>query len=157
MVGGGLAQSKATWRWAFYVNLLLYVLVAPVIILLLPGQKLSDKRSILARAKDFDWIGSVLLVGGSLALIIAVSFGGTVYGWKSGQIIGSFVTAAVCIALLVLQQHLYVLTTQTTRVFPLQFFANKMVFCLFLMICAPAMAILVSLICFFITFFATGL
>lgn len=144
MVGGGFAQSNATWRWAFYLNLLLFVLVAPAIIFLLPPQPPQKNRSILDRAKDFDWAGSLLLIGSSLALIIAVSFGGTVYKWNGGEIIGSFVTAAVGIILLVLQQHFELFTTRKTRVMPLQFFKRKIILCLCMMITAPAIAILVS-------------
>lgn len=36
VIGGGFAESKGKWRWAFYINLPLAALVAPVYIFLFP-------------------------------------------------------------------------------------------------------------------------
>ncbi|KAI0798852.1 putative MFS drug efflux transporter [Xylaria sp. FL0064] len=104
IIGGALADAHA-WRFAFYLNLF-------------------DPRagaSFKARVSVLDFLGTVLLAGAMVTLLMAISFGGTVYAWSSAKIIALFVVFGVLTILFVLQQVFTVFTTVETRLFPLHF------------------------------------
>ena len=52
---------------------------------------------------------------------MAISFGGSVYQWNSGQIIGLFVCAAILWISFALQQAFALFTTEENRIFPVRF------------------------------------
>jgi MFS family permease len=88
VVGGAFADSTATWRWAFYINLCLGGALAPVYLLLLPSINLRPGMHFFKRLREMDILGGILLIGAFISGIMAISFGGTLYLWKSAQIIG---------------------------------------------------------------------
>ena len=64
---------------------------------------------------EIDWVGMVLQTAAFASGIIAVSFGGVVYAWNSGQTIGMFVCSGVLFVLLGFQQSLPVFTSVPAR------------------------------------------
>ncbi|CAK7231869.1 hypothetical protein SBRCBS47491_008075 [Sporothrix bragantina] len=56
--------------------------------------------SKMAFVKNFDYIGTILYLGGLLLFVLGLSWGGTVYPWKSGYVIGTLVAGAVGLILL---------------------------------------------------------
>ena len=100
VIGGAFAQSSATWRWGFYINLCVGGLFAPVCLFLLPG---FDPRSFdplgppkfVSRFREFDYVGAVLSIACLTCIIMPINFGGTVYAWNGGQTIAMFVLAGV--------------------------------------------------------------
>lgn len=121
IVGGAFADSSATWRWAFYINLCIGGAFAPVYFLYLPSRSPRPHDSYLRLLMEIDWIGTILQTGAFAAGIMAISFGGLIYDWNSGQIIGMFVTSGVCFILLGIQQEWTIFTTKDRRVFPVQY------------------------------------
>ena len=69
---------------------------------------------------------------------MAVSFGGVVFAWNSGQTIGLFVCSGVLFILLGLQQELAILTTVQRRVFPVEYLRNREMVILFCQIAAAS-------------------
>src|SRR5688572_18725193 len=63
IVGGALADSSATWRWAFYINLPIGALFAPVYLFLLPSPDPRPGATIKERLLSIDWIGAPLMMG----------------------------------------------------------------------------------------------
>ncbi|KAL1891973.1 hypothetical protein Sste5346_007317 [Sporothrix stenoceras] len=51
--------------------------------------------SKMAFVKNFDYVGTVLYLGGLLIFVLGLSWGGSVYPWKSGYVIGTLVAGAV--------------------------------------------------------------
>src|SRR5437588_12600707 len=90
VVGGAFAESSATWRWAFYINLLLGAVFAPVYLLLLPSADPQPNTGFWARLRQLDWLGVILNLSSFAALTMAISFGGTRYAWDSAQEITLF-------------------------------------------------------------------
>lgn len=68
--------------------------------------------------KSLDLVGAVLSAGAITTLVMAISFGGSVYAWNSGQTIGLIVTTAVLWVVFILQQRFSFLTTPENRLFP---------------------------------------
>ena len=119
IVGGAFADSSATWRWSFYINLVIGAVVAPAYILLLPPTNTHLRMvKLLDRIRSIDWVGTVLISGAVVSGIMGVNFGGVLFTWNSGEIIGCFVCSGILWILFGLQQGFSVLTTPDDRMFP---------------------------------------
>lgn len=125
IVGGAFADSSATWRWAFYINLVIGGLFAPVYFLYLPSRDPRPGATLRERLVEIDMVGTLLQVGAFVAGIMAISFGGVLYDWNSGRIIGLFVCSGVLFIALGVQQEFAILTTKSRRVFPAQYVRQK--------------------------------
>jgi MFS family permease len=145
-IGGAFAESSATWRWAFYINLVLFGFFGPIIVFLVPGwdPRKGQNLSFLSRGKNMDWVGSVLEIGACVSGVMAISFGGTIYLWGSGQTIGLFVTSGVLFILFAFQQTLCIWTTPEERIFPVQFARNRDMLMLWLATAAVSSSVLVG-------------
>ncbi len=88
---GGYFTDYLTWRWAFWVNVPVSVLVIVVASVAIPALAASTKPAI-------DYAGIALVGLGAAALTLATSWGGSLYPWSSATIIGLFVgaVAALC-------------------------------------------------------------
>lgn len=125
VVGGAFADSSATWRWSFYINLVIGAVVAPAYILLLPSTNTHLRElKLLSRVRSIDWVGTVLISGAVVSGIMAVNFGGVLFAWNSGEIIGCFVCSGVLWILFGLQQAFSVFTTPEDRIFPCDIIRN---------------------------------
>jgi len=100
VIGGAFTDSNAGWRWAFYINLPIGGIIAPILIFLVPDFDAQKGKSYLERVKQIDWIGIVLLTGMIISLILALTFGGNEFPWNSGQVIGTFVAFGMFFCLL---------------------------------------------------------
>ncbi|MCJ1284971.1 hypothetical protein MMC26_004308 [Xylographa opegraphella] len=74
---------------------------------------------------------------------MAMSFGGTLYAWSSGKIIGLFVTSGVLIILFFIQQILVIGTTISQRLFPIHFMKSPILIMLFLATACAAVTVFV--------------
>jgi EmrB/QacA subfamily drug resistance transporter len=87
---GGVLTDALSWQWIFFVNVPVGVLglaLAPFF--------LNESRD--ARAKSFDVPGGVLVTGGLVTLVYAITQANN-YGWSSAATIGLFASALVLLA-----------------------------------------------------------
>lgn len=125
IIGGAFSDSSAGWRWAFYINLCIGAVCAPVYLFMLPVKDPRPGVSFMDRAREMDYVGGILTIGAFVSGVMAVSFGGITYPWNSGKIIGLFVCSGVLFILLGLQQVYTVLTTTSRRIIPVEFFKSR--------------------------------
>ncbi|OQE02793.1 hypothetical protein PENVUL_c038G02662 [Penicillium vulpinum] len=64
----------------------------------------SPRTPITAGLKVIDWIGSVLIVGGALMVLLALEFGNVVYSWSSATVICLLIFGAAVMALFVVNE-----------------------------------------------------
>jgi EmrB/QacA subfamily drug resistance transporter len=98
---GGVLVEHASWRWVFYVNL-------PVGAAALAGlyYKLPSSPAEAARDhKRLDVSGAVLLVGSTIALMLACIWGGDRYGWGSPAIVALIAGGAALAVALVARER----------------------------------------------------
>jgi EmrB/QacA subfamily drug resistance transporter len=96
---GGYFTDYLTWRWAFWINVPVSVLVIFVAAATIPSLASSTKPVI-------DYAGIVLVGLGASGLTLATSWGGTLYPWGSPTIIGLFVAAvAALVAFVWVESH----------------------------------------------------
>ncbi|MDN3025528.1 MDR family MFS transporter [Streptomyces sp. S.PB5] len=89
---GGLFTDHLTWRWAFYVNVPIAIVVVFAAARTIPVVK-SVSRPVI------DYLGIAFVAAGAGALILATSWGGNEYAWGSGVIIGLFVGGVIALGL----------------------------------------------------------
>ncbi|WPH05127.1 Hypothetical protein R9X50_00802900 [Acrodontium crateriforme] len=125
VIGGAFSDSKATWRWAFYINLPLAGLLSPVYFFVFPSFKPMPGISVLQKLRTFDWVGTVLNGAIFVLVMIALTFSGSTYKWNSGSAIALWVIWGVVLLGFALQQYFAIFTTRENRIFPVQFLASK--------------------------------
>ena len=139
IIGGAFTDSSAGWRWAFYINLCVGAIFAPAFFLYLPRFDPRPGVSMRKRFAEIDYVGALLICGAFVSGVMAINFGGIVYAWNSGRIIGLFVCSAVCFILFGTQQTFTILTTTERRIFPLEFLKSRTMILLFIaMACASS-------------------
>ncbi|KAL2752595.1 hypothetical protein ACRALDRAFT_1058457 [Sodiomyces alcalophilus JCM 7366] len=119
VVGGAFAQSSATWRWAFYINLLIAAVFAPPLILCLPNIDPAADLTFVEKLLTQDWASMVIFLGGSACLSMALTFGGTVYAFDSRQEIALWTVSGVLLIVFVLVTVYHPLVEYRHRLYPI--------------------------------------
>ncbi|GAP82656.1 putative mfs drug efflux transporter protein [Rosellinia necatrix] len=128
-VGGGFALW--TWRWGFYINIVILGVVLPMSVFSIPSAPPMSDKTQLEKLKLIDWVGWFLSLAGMVLLVIAINLGGVDFAWNSGAIIALFVVSISLLIVFVCQQHFCILTTREQRLLPTHLFVRRMPFLLF--------------------------
>ncbi|KAI1342224.1 major facilitator superfamily domain-containing protein [Xylariaceae sp. FL0016] len=83
-IGGAIVDST-TWRWVFYLNLPIggVALLCHFVFLRVNYDR---ETSIWVRLKRIDYVGNLILMGSVAAVLLALSWGGTLYPWRSVKV-----------------------------------------------------------------------
>ncbi|KAL7946936.1 MFS general substrate transporter [Trichoderma barbatum] len=125
VIGGAFAESSATWRWAFYINLVIFALTCPINIFVIPSLDPQPAMSLFEKLAAMDWLGTILNAGIYAAWVLAITFGGAQWAWSDGRTIACFVSCGVLIILFILQQRFKLFTSETQRIFPAGFLLSR--------------------------------
>jgi MFS family permease len=125
VIGGSFADSGATWRWAFYINLVIFAVSAPIFFFVLDSFDPQKDISTGEKLKHIDWVGAVLNAGMYVSFVMALTFGGAEWEWNDGRVIALLVVFGVVLTLFSLQQTFSIFTTPDRRLFPIDFLKSK--------------------------------
>ncbi|TGO92491.1 hypothetical protein BPOR_0002g00380 [Botrytis porri] len=98
----------------------------------IPHPKPRSNLGLLGIWRQIDWLGASLLLGAIASLLMAIAFGGLLFPWNSGFIIGLFVTGGVLSIALAIQQLNTLGTTEEHRLIPIEYLQSKDIVILFI-------------------------
>ncbi|MFD0902029.1 MFS transporter [Actinomadura sediminis] len=95
---GGWFVDNLSWRWVFYINLPIGIVALVVVAAVLRASGGRERHRI-------DYLGTLLIVGWAVGLVLVTTWGGTSYDWVSPQIIGLAGASVVLIVVWVLVER----------------------------------------------------
>jgi MFS family permease len=89
---GGLLTDQISWHWVFYVNIPVGLVALAFVMTKMPHLASGQRAKI-------DWLGTVLLIGAVVPLMLGLSLDKSIHPWSSPLIIALFTAALVCTTL----------------------------------------------------------
>ncbi|KAK6069584.1 MFS drug efflux transporter [Seiridium cupressi] len=123
VIGGAFAENSATWRWAFYLNLVVVGIFTPGFLFCLPSINPMD----IPLAQKFfiqDWIGFTAFEAGTACYAMALTFGGIYYPFDSGSEIALWVMTGVLLIAFLLLTIYHPGVAKENRLYPGHFTKN---------------------------------
>jgi MFS family permease len=93
-----ILYTSAGWRWFYYLLIIINAISGILHFLFYHPPTFSMKykrRSKMQQLKDFDFVGCLLFTAGLLLFVMGLSWGGGLYAWKSGHVIGTIVSGVL--------------------------------------------------------------
>src|SRR5690242_5864384 len=109
---GGFFTDQLSWRWAFWINVPVAVVVIAVAVVAIPNLGRTARPII-------DYAGIVFVGLGATGLTLATSWGGSTYPWGSPTIIGLFVGSVAALVVFV-----YVELRAAEPILPIRLFGD---------------------------------
>lgn len=113
LIGGAFAMSSATWRWAFYMNLIVGAISTPAAVLCLPP--IYPTRD---RLSSIDFVGFILGTGVWVSFLLTSTMAGGAWAWEDRRNITTLVVFGAFLVIYIVQQYFAIFTTPTQRAFP---------------------------------------
>jgi MFS family permease len=145
VIGGAFATSSATWRWAFYINCVIFGFSAPAYVFYLPSIHPSQGVSVRTRIARLDFVGFLLGTGTWVTFLMAISMAGGQWEWDDGRTIATFVVFGVTLVAYVFQQAFALFTTKAQRAFPVHLLRERTQVLLFIQTAAGITTLYVAI------------
>ncbi|RPD77150.1 MFS general substrate transporter [Lentinus tigrinus ALCF2SS1-7] len=99
VVGGSLA-AQGQWRWLFYLNLPISGVAGGLVFIFLKLP--TPPGAFTEKIKRLDWVGNALVIGGTAACTIALTWGGVIAPWNSAKVLVPLIIGLVVLGLFLL-------------------------------------------------------
>jgi MFS family permease len=145
VVGGAFSESAATWRWAFYINLVIGAVAAPIYLFYLPALRFNPTPPLFrARLARFDLLGITLIGATWILFTITFTLAGSQQPWSAPGSIALLVLSPLLLLASIAQQHFSLLTTPATRAFPAHLLRSRTQILLFIATACAATSLFVT-------------
>jgi len=104
-----ILHTKAGWRWCYYYLIIWNALALVLFTLFYFPPSFREKHGsdrIIKWIKRYDYIGTALFVAGIVLFLMGLTWGGSVYPWKSAHVIATIVVGAVTLVVFGLYESL---------------------------------------------------
>ncbi|KAI0799693.1 iron permease [Irpex lacteus] len=91
----GILANAGAWRWLFYLNLPLFGIAASLEIIFLHNT--PPKATMLQQFQRMDWLGSAIVIGGTAAFLLALSWGGVQFPWSDPRTLVPLVVGIIAL------------------------------------------------------------
>ncbi|KAG8527712.1 uncharacterized protein KY384_007866 [Bacidia gigantensis] len=136
VVGGAFAKSSATWRWAFYINLVVAALSGPTYLFSLPSIQPAPGVSTLKKIREVDSLGTFLLAGIFAMFIVPLTLAEGSWAWDDPSTTISLTLCGSLVVIFILQQAFSLTTSPERRIFPVDLLYSRTIVLLF--VCTAA-------------------
>ena len=131
---GGLISDRTTWRWVFLMNVPPGVIVIVLLFLAMPAgfpyrteksEKMAKSFNV-ASIKKIDFVGTFLVLAGSILFVSAIEEGGTEYSWSSATVLSLLcVSLVLWIAFFIWQKMAGTRFSEHEPILPWHLLANR--------------------------------
>lgn len=90
---GGTIVQHSSWRWVFYLNLPIGGVSMVLLITFL--QVKYVKAPLSERLRRIDYVGNIMVIGSTSAVLYALTYAGTEYSWSDSRILASLIIGLV--------------------------------------------------------------
>jgi MFS family permease len=125
IVGGAFSVSSATWRWSFYINLVIGAAILPAAVFLLPGLHPVTGVPVRRSLARLDFVGFTLNAATWILFTIALTMPGGQWPWRDYRTILTFVFFGLVLAAYIIQQYFRLFTTPETQTFPVKLLQSR--------------------------------
>ncbi|KAJ4397737.1 hypothetical protein N0V93_001972 [Gnomoniopsis smithogilvyi] len=95
---GGIIVERTTWRWVFWINLPVGG-VALVVLFLFLRVSSAKEMTLLQKMKRIDFVGNAMIMASSVAILYALTYGGSLYSWSNARVVVPLVLGLVGLVL----------------------------------------------------------
>lgn len=106
---------------AFYVNLPVGAVFAPSYLFLIPSVDPKPGKTVAEKCRMVDWVMTTAFLAGSACLVMAITFGGTLYAWSSGNEIALWIVAGVLLIVCIVVAKFHPGVDKDYRLYPAHF------------------------------------
>ncbi|EPQ58605.1 Mfs1.1 [Gloeophyllum trabeum ATCC 11539] len=82
---GGVLADHGQWRWLFYLNIPICGLAASLVSVFL--QLRTPPGTFKEKMRMMDWLGNIMVIASTTAVVIALTWGGIQYSWGSPRVL----------------------------------------------------------------------
>lgn len=144
VVGGSFVDSNATWRWAFYINLIIGAAFAPAYLFGLPSIRLATEKRFMQRVRNVDGVGFLLNAGLWVFFSMGFTMAGGQWAWSDSRSIGIIISFVAVTILFMVQQTYAIFTSNELRCFPIQLLRSRSQVLLFIGTAANISALFIT-------------
>ncbi|PVH93062.1 putative efflux pump antibiotic resistance protein [Periconia macrospinosa] len=101
---GGVFSQYASWRWCFYINLCISPITLAITMFSLKLPK-TPRGTLKTKFLQLDYLGTLILVGGTVCILLSISWGGNTFAWSNIRVVGCLVGGFILVLLFLVVEH----------------------------------------------------